>query len=132
MCSSCDRSSSGGAIATLPAARLTQPPSSCCVRQQDSSKQQRLGSDICQCVCILTSLATLCSPHPTDPLSRSGNEFCERLAYYGLATNLVTYLTHIMGVDAAAAAVQVGEGARQAKGGPQLTPSPTAAVTQPQ
>jgi dipeptide/tripeptide permease len=36
-----------------------------------------------------------------------GNEFCERLAYYGLATNLVTYLTHIMGVDAAAAAIQV-------------------------
>eukprot|EP00879_Flechtneria_rotunda_P018658 GHRR01019581.1.p1 GENE.GHRR01019581.1~~GHRR01019581.1.p1 ORF type:complete len:740 (+),score=306.24 GHRR01019581.1:672-2891(+) len=36
-----------------------------------------------------------------------GNEFCERLAYNGLATNFVTYLTHIMGVDAATAAVEV-------------------------
>uniref|UniRef100_A0A383WJ92 Major facilitator superfamily (MFS) profile domain-containing protein n=1 Tax=Tetradesmus obliquus TaxID=3088 RepID=A0A383WJ92_TETOB len=36
-----------------------------------------------------------------------GNEFCERLAYYGLATNFVTYLTHIMGVDAATAAIEV-------------------------
>lgn len=27
------------------------------------------------------------------------NEFCERLAYYGLATNLVVYLTDIMGMD---------------------------------
>lgn len=52
-----------------------------------------------------------CSAHESLmllPCMCAGNEFCERLAYYGLATNLVTYLTHIMGVDAAAAAVQVG------------------------
>lgn len=49
-----------------------------------------------------------CCFHPWHPPLHVGNEFCERLAYYGLATNLVTYLTHIMGVDAAAAAVQVG------------------------
>ncbi|GBG00630.1 hypothetical protein Rsub_13284, partial [Raphidocelis subcapitata] len=36
-----------------------------------------------------------------------GNELCERLAYYGLATNLITYLTRIMGIDAAAAAIAV-------------------------
>lgn len=27
------------------------------------------------------------------------NEFCERLAYYGLATNLVVYLTDVMGME---------------------------------
>jgi hypothetical protein len=47
------------------------------------------------------------APAPPAAAAPAGNEFCERLAYYGLATNLVTYLTHIMGVDAAAAAVQV-------------------------
>ncbi|EFJ40034.1 hypothetical protein VOLCADRAFT_70090, partial [Volvox carteri f. nagariensis] len=37
----------------------------------------------------------------------SGNEFCERLAYYGLATNLVMYITTVMGGDPADAAIQV-------------------------
>jgi dipeptide/tripeptide permease len=37
----------------------------------------------------------------------SGNEFCERLAFYGLATNLVTYITRVMGGDPATAAIQV-------------------------
>ncbi|MEW5319134.1 MAG: hypothetical protein WDW38_010304 [Sanguina aurantia] len=36
-----------------------------------------------------------------------GNEFCERLAFYGLATNLVTYVTQVMGGDPATAAIQV-------------------------
>lgn len=37
----------------------------------------------------------------------SGNEFCERLAYYGLATNLVVYMTRVMGQDASSAAFHV-------------------------
>ncbi|KAG2452163.1 hypothetical protein HYH02_003195 [Chlamydomonas schloesseri] len=36
-----------------------------------------------------------------------GNEFCERLAYYGLATNLVMYICNVMGGDPADAAIQV-------------------------
>ena len=36
-----------------------------------------------------------------------GNEFCERLAFYGLSTNLVIYLTNVMGEDSGSAAVQV-------------------------
>jgi dipeptide/tripeptide permease len=40
---------------------------------------------------------------------------CCRLAYYGLATNFVTYLTHIMGVDAATAAIEVGSSASAQK-----------------
>lgn len=36
-----------------------------------------------------------------------GNEFCERLAFYGLSTNLVIYLTRIMGQDSGFAAVQL-------------------------
>ncbi|KAG1657319.1 hypothetical protein FOA52_008047 [Chlamydomonas sp. UWO 241] len=35
------------------------------------------------------------------------NEFCERLAFYGLATNLVTYVTDVMHGDAGFAAVLV-------------------------
>ena len=37
-----------------------------------------------------------------------GNEFCERLAFYGLSTNLVIYLTRVMGEDNGMAAMQVG------------------------
>lgn len=52
----------------------------------------------------------LCQAPTTCPVSscvllRSGD--LPRLAYYGLATNFVTYLTHIMGVDAATAAIEV-------------------------
>eukprot|EP00887_Chlorella_sp_A99_P001044 scaffold14.g1044.t1 len=36
-----------------------------------------------------------------------GNEFCERLAFYGLSTNLVIYLTRVMGEDNGMAAMQV-------------------------
>ena len=36
-----------------------------------------------------------------------GNEFCERLAFYGLSTNLVIYLTRVMGQEPGFAAVQV-------------------------
>ncbi|KDD72553.1 proton-dependent oligopeptide transporter, partial [Helicosporidium sp. ATCC 50920] len=36
-----------------------------------------------------------------------GNELCERLAYNGLATNLVIYLTQVMGQDNGFAAVQL-------------------------
>lgn len=36
-----------------------------------------------------------------------GNEFCERLAFYGLSTNLVIYLTRVMGFDSSNAASQV-------------------------
>lgn len=35
------------------------------------------------------------------------NEFCERLAFYGLSTNLVMYLTRVMGEESGFAAVQV-------------------------
>eukprot|EP01025_Chloroclados_australasicus_P021527 TRINITY_DN2264_c0_g1_i2.p1 TRINITY_DN2264_c0_g1~~TRINITY_DN2264_c0_g1_i2.p1 ORF type:complete len:591 (-),score=70.87 TRINITY_DN2264_c0_g1_i2:1663-3435(-) len=37
-----------------------------------------------------------------------GNEFCERLAFYGLATNLQVYLTTVLGIEPAPAATQVG------------------------
>ncbi|KAL6768208.1 NRT1 [Auxenochlorella protothecoides x Auxenochlorella symbiontica] len=36
-----------------------------------------------------------------------GNEFCERLAYYGLSTNLILYLTRVMGEESGHAALQV-------------------------
>ncbi|PRW50755.1 NRT1 PTR FAMILY -like [Chlorella sorokiniana] len=36
-----------------------------------------------------------------------GNEFCERLAFYGLSTNLIVYLTHVMGEDNGFAAIQL-------------------------
>lgn len=36
-----------------------------------------------------------------------GNEFCERLAFYGLSTNMVIYLTRVMGQESGFAAVQV-------------------------
>jgi dipeptide/tripeptide permease len=36
-----------------------------------------------------------------------GNELCERLAFYGLSTNLVIYLTRVMGAEPGAAAVQL-------------------------
>ena len=36
----------------------------------------------------------------------AGQEFCERLAFYGLATNLVIYLQTVMGESASSAAVQ--------------------------
>jgi dipeptide/tripeptide permease len=45
----------------------------------------------------------------------SGNELCERLAYYGLATNLVTYITQVMGGDPAFAAIMVSEAIRSAQ-----------------
>ncbi|KAG1666566.1 hypothetical protein FOA52_000533 [Chlamydomonas sp. UWO 241] len=35
------------------------------------------------------------------------NEFCERLAFYGLATNLVTYITTMIGGQASTAAIMV-------------------------
>lgn len=37
-----------------------------------------------------------------------GNEFCERLAYYGLATNLVVYFQSYAGMSASGAVAQVG------------------------
>lgn len=37
----------------------------------------------------------------------AGNEFCERLAFYGLATNLVIYLQTVMGADPASAATNL-------------------------
>ncbi|KAI7835665.1 hypothetical protein COHA_010404, partial [Chlorella ohadii] len=36
-----------------------------------------------------------------------GNEFCERLAFYGLSTNLIVYLTHVMGEENGFAAIQL-------------------------
>ncbi|KAK9827526.1 hypothetical protein WJX74_008315 [Apatococcus lobatus] len=36
-----------------------------------------------------------------------GNEFCERLAFYGLATNLVIYLQTVMGAEPASAATNL-------------------------
>jgi len=36
-----------------------------------------------------------------------GNEFCERLAYYGLATNLQVYFTQVLGIAPATAATQI-------------------------
>jgi len=36
-----------------------------------------------------------------------GNEFCERLAFYGLSTNMVMYLTRVMGETSGYAAVQL-------------------------
>mmetsp|Transcript_33936 Transcript_33936/g.96157 ORF Transcript_33936/g.96157 Transcript_33936/m.96157 type:complete len:662 (-) Transcript_33936:13-1998(-) len=36
-----------------------------------------------------------------------GNEFCERIAYYGLAINLVNYLTKVMGLTTSESALQV-------------------------
>ena len=35
------------------------------------------------------------------------NEFCERLAFYGLSTNLIVYLTRVMGEESGFAAVQL-------------------------
>jgi hypothetical protein len=43
-------------------------------------------------------------------VDRAGNELCERLAYYGLVTNMVTYLTRVMGSEPANAAVMVSMG----------------------
>ena len=40
-------------------------------------------------------------------LCGAGNEFCERLAFYGLATNLVIYLQTVMGADPASAATNL-------------------------
>eukprot|EP01023_Acetabularia_acetabulum_P006025 TRINITY_DN12502_c0_g1_i3.p1 TRINITY_DN12502_c0_g1~~TRINITY_DN12502_c0_g1_i3.p1 ORF type:complete len:589 (+),score=120.16 TRINITY_DN12502_c0_g1_i3:178-1944(+) len=37
-----------------------------------------------------------------------GNEFCERLAFYGLATNLQVYFTQVLGIAPATAATQIG------------------------
>eukprot|EP00959_Pyramimonas_sp_CCMP1952_P214158 4480849-Pyramimonas_sp.AAC.1 len=37
-----------------------------------------------------------------------GNEFCERLAYYGLATNLVVYFQKFAGTNASGAVAEVG------------------------
>ena len=45
----------------------------------------------------------LCVP----PLLAAGNELCERLAYYGLATNLVVYLTIEMRDNPASSAILV-------------------------
>lgn len=36
-----------------------------------------------------------------------GNEFCERLAFYGISTNMVMYLTRVMGETSGVAAVQL-------------------------
>ncbi|PSC75608.1 NRT1 PTR FAMILY -like [Micractinium conductrix] len=36
-----------------------------------------------------------------------GNEFCERLAFYGLSTNMIIYLTKVMGEDNGFAAIQL-------------------------
>lgn len=36
----------------------------------------------------------------------TGNEFCERLAFYGLATNLSIYLMEVMGLSAGGASIQ--------------------------
>ncbi|KAI3426893.1 hypothetical protein D9Q98_006837 [Chlorella vulgaris] len=36
-----------------------------------------------------------------------GNEFCERLAFYGLSTNLIIYMTRVMGEDNGFAAIQL-------------------------
>ena len=36
-----------------------------------------------------------------------GNEFCERLAFYGISTNMVMYLTRVMGETSGYAAVQL-------------------------
>jgi hypothetical protein len=36
----------------------------------------------------------------------SGNEFCERLAFYGIATNLVIYLSSVMGLSVGQATIQ--------------------------
>eukprot|EP01026_Neomeris_dumetosa_P055140 TRINITY_DN49928_c0_g1_i10.p1 TRINITY_DN49928_c0_g1~~TRINITY_DN49928_c0_g1_i10.p1 ORF type:complete len:549 (-),score=54.66 TRINITY_DN49928_c0_g1_i10:308-1954(-) len=37
-----------------------------------------------------------------------GNEFCERLAYYGLVSNLQVYFTQVMGIAPATSATQLG------------------------
>jgi hypothetical protein len=44
-----------------------------------------------------------CSSHVAAELTlhMAGNELCERLAFYGLATNLVTYVTQMIGGSAA-------------------------------
>lgn len=36
-----------------------------------------------------------------------GNEFCERLAFYGLSTNMIIYMTKVMGEDNGFAAIQL-------------------------
>lgn len=42
-----------------------------------------------------------------DLLHMAGNEGCERLAYYGMSTNLVVYLTKILRQDSATASNNV-------------------------
>lgn len=64
---------------------------------------------MCQCACARGSVAfggPLAFVSSRN-LCRTGNELCERLAYYGLATNLVTYMTRVMGGDPANAAILV-------------------------
>lgn len=41
------------------------------------------------------------------PLTPAGNEFCERLAFYGLAANLSIYLIEVMHLSDSAASIQV-------------------------
>ncbi len=50
-----------------------------------------------------------CHDQPADDLMSfsAGNEFCERLAYYGLATNLITYMRTEMLEEPAFAAIMV-------------------------
>lgn len=51
---------------------------------------------VCVCVCVRAVCPYIL-----------GNEFCERLAFNGLSTNLVMYLTRVMGEDNGQAALQV-------------------------
>ena len=62
------------------------------------------------------------SPTPTAAETRRsispGNEFCERLAYYGIQTNMGLYLKKYMGYSASEATqlVSSGAGSRAGKG----------------
>ena len=67
----------------------------------------------CACLNSTVPLGNICPPWYkaaqaciTRP-ARAGNEFCERLAFYGLSANLSIYLIEVMGLSVSDASVQV-------------------------
>ena len=63
-------------------------------------------------ICKWTATSPTCLRLPSRQIqvlswyNAAGNEFCERLAFYGMATNLVIYLMREMGANPATASIQ--------------------------
>lgn len=68
-----------------------------------------IANALTACVLACSLPQPLPPPHAAPPLHPTGNELCERLAYYGLSTNLIVYLTTVLGVSNAGASAQVGK-----------------------